>query len=182
MYDILELNKKLVNDLRKIAKDLGIKKVEVIKKQDLIYQILDQQAITKTSKVENSTKKERPRKIIKKPVVKTKIEDTDKKKPVKPVKIVDKKDDTPSKPIVKEVENKTNPQKTIVKKVENNNNLSKTTVRDTKKDDKPSKYKGKDDRHKKEHSENKEYQSKRPYKKPRESVYNFDGIISGSVF
>jgi len=194
MYDILELNKKLVNDLRKIAKDLGIKKVEVIKKQDLIYQILDQQAITKTSKVENSTKKERPRKIIKKPVVKTKIEDTDKKKPVKPVKIVDKKDDTPSKPIVKEVEknntpskpivkeveNKTNPQKTIVKKVENNNNLSKTTVRDTKKDDKPSKYKGKDDRHKKEHSENKEYQSKRPYKKPRESVYNFDGIISGS--
>ncbi len=45
MYDILELNKKLVSDLREIAKELKIKRVEAIKKQDLIYKILDQQAI-----------------------------------------------------------------------------------------------------------------------------------------
>ena len=45
MYDILELNKKLVSDLREIAKELKIKRVEAFKKQDLIYKILDQQAI-----------------------------------------------------------------------------------------------------------------------------------------
>lgn len=45
MYDILELNKKLLADLRQIAKDLKIKRVESYKKQDLIYKILDQQAI-----------------------------------------------------------------------------------------------------------------------------------------
>ncbi len=45
MYDILELNKKLVPELRDIAKDLNIKRVEALRKQDLIYKILDQQAI-----------------------------------------------------------------------------------------------------------------------------------------
>lgn len=45
MYDILELNKKLLTDLRDVAKELNIKRVESYKKQDLIYKILDQQAI-----------------------------------------------------------------------------------------------------------------------------------------
>ncbi len=45
MYDILELNKKLVSDLREIAKELNIKRVEKFKKQELIYKILDTQAI-----------------------------------------------------------------------------------------------------------------------------------------
>lgn len=45
MYDILELNKKLVPELRDIAKELKIKRVESFKKQELIYKILDTQAI-----------------------------------------------------------------------------------------------------------------------------------------
>ena len=45
MFDILELNKKLVSELREIAKELKIKKVDSLRKQDLVYQILDQQAI-----------------------------------------------------------------------------------------------------------------------------------------
>jgi len=45
MYDIVELNKKLLPELREIAKELNIKKVESFKKQDLVYKILDQQAI-----------------------------------------------------------------------------------------------------------------------------------------
>ena len=45
MYDILELNKKLVPELREIAKELKIKRVESYKKQDLVYKILDTQAI-----------------------------------------------------------------------------------------------------------------------------------------
>lgn len=46
MYDILELNKKLLPELREVAKELQIKKVESFKKQELVYKILDQQAIT----------------------------------------------------------------------------------------------------------------------------------------
>jgi transcription termination factor Rho len=45
MYDIIELNNKLVGELREIAKNLHIPKFEALKKQELIYKILDQQAI-----------------------------------------------------------------------------------------------------------------------------------------
>jgi transcription termination factor Rho len=48
MYDILELSKKLLPELKDIAKELKIKKPESLKKQDLIYKILDQQAIEST--------------------------------------------------------------------------------------------------------------------------------------
>ncbi|MFW5820187.1 MAG: transcription termination factor Rho, partial [Bacteroidota bacterium] len=58
MYDILELNKKLLADLRQIAKDLKIKRVESYKKQDLIYKILDQQAIDASEA--KSSKKPKP--------------------------------------------------------------------------------------------------------------------------
>ncbi|MFO7723227.1 MAG: transcription termination factor Rho, partial [Bacteroidales bacterium] len=45
MYDIIELNGKLVNELRDIAKAMNIKKAEGLKKQDLIFKILDEQAM-----------------------------------------------------------------------------------------------------------------------------------------
>jgi transcription termination factor Rho len=48
MYDILELSKKLLPELREIAKELKIKRAETLKKQDLVYKILDQQAIEAT--------------------------------------------------------------------------------------------------------------------------------------
>lgn len=45
MYDIIELNAKSQDDLFVIAKDLSIKKVESFSKEDLIYKILDEQAV-----------------------------------------------------------------------------------------------------------------------------------------
>lgn len=57
MYDILELNKMLVADLRQIGKELKIKRVDSLRKQDLIYKILDQQAISATVP-KKTTKKE----------------------------------------------------------------------------------------------------------------------------
>jgi len=59
MYDILELNKKLVSELRQIAKDLNVKKADSLRKQDLVYKILDQQAINATEESEPVVKKER---------------------------------------------------------------------------------------------------------------------------
>ncbi|MCW3806319.1 transcription termination factor Rho [Plebeiibacterium marinum] len=50
MYDILELNKKLLTELKDIAKELKIKRVDSFKKQDLIYKILDEQAIVASEK------------------------------------------------------------------------------------------------------------------------------------
>ncbi len=63
MYDILELNKKLVSDLRNIAKQLKIKKVDTMRKQDLIYKILDQQAIEATE-TKKPDRKLAPKKIM----------------------------------------------------------------------------------------------------------------------
>lgn len=74
MYDILELNKKLVGELRDIAKSLQIKKVESLKKQDLIYKILDQQAINATSDVKSDKKTSNRRKTIEKPKSSSKSE------------------------------------------------------------------------------------------------------------
>ncbi len=62
MYDILELNKQLVPELREIAKELSIKRVESYKKQDLIYKILDTQAIREAEKKERKfVEKEQPK-------------------------------------------------------------------------------------------------------------------------
>ncbi|MDH6355631.1 transcription termination factor Rho [Dysgonomonas sp. PH5-45] len=46
IYNILELNEKLITELRTLAKELGIKRPDAYKKEDLIYKILDEQAIT----------------------------------------------------------------------------------------------------------------------------------------
>lgn len=48
MYDKSELEGKLLNELRDIAKQFKIRKSETLKKQDLVYQILDHQAANPT--------------------------------------------------------------------------------------------------------------------------------------
>ena len=63
MYDIIELSRKLLPDLKEIAKDLDIKKIESFKKQDLIYKILDIQAIQASEKKTDDKKLKSPRDI-----------------------------------------------------------------------------------------------------------------------
>lgn len=60
MHDILELSNKLLPELREIAKGLKIKRTESLKKQDLIYKILDQQAIEATEKKKVSIQESKP--------------------------------------------------------------------------------------------------------------------------
>ena len=45
MYDKIELSKKSQEDLIAIAKGLNVKKPESISKEDLVYVILDEQAV-----------------------------------------------------------------------------------------------------------------------------------------
>jgi transcription termination factor Rho len=51
MYDIIELSNKLVTELKDIAQELNIPKHEKMLKQDLIYSILDHQALNPTDEV-----------------------------------------------------------------------------------------------------------------------------------
>tara|TARA_A100001037_G_scaffold270550_1_gene265445 strand:+ start:2645 stop:4075 length:1431 start_codon:yes stop_codon:yes gene_type:complete len=55
MYTMDELNDKLLSELKNITEELGIKGASKLSKQDLIYKILDEQAISKPKK--SSSKK-----------------------------------------------------------------------------------------------------------------------------
>ncbi len=139
MYDILELQKMKVVDLRSIAKELGIKRVEKFKKQDLVYEILDQAAIKgaqgsldniKTRSKSTSTKSTAPKKqsVEKKSSKKSKPEQTENEKTnVSEKKKTDKKN-TQKKRIPKNAEseeNKTFEQKKGFQKQDNKKNQDK---------------------------------------------------------
>lgn len=50
-YNIIELNEKLITELRALAKEMGIRRPDAYKKEELIYKILDEQAIAETQKM-----------------------------------------------------------------------------------------------------------------------------------
>ncbi|HEY4654918.1 MAG TPA: transcription termination factor Rho [Cyclobacteriaceae bacterium] len=69
MYTIDDLNVRLLSELKEIAEGMGIKNAKKLTKQDLIYKILDQQAVTgepapasKSASAETAERKMRPRK------------------------------------------------------------------------------------------------------------------------
>lgn len=69
MYTIDELKVRLLSELKEIAEALGVKNYKKLAKQDIIYAILDQQAVTPESdlpsKKAEEDKEEEPRKPIK---------------------------------------------------------------------------------------------------------------------
>jgi transcription termination factor Rho len=74
MYDILQLNDKLVAELKEIAQRLNVKGYNKLTKQDLVYKILDEQALAEKSKnvadvpvvdEPNPQTGRRPRKVVK---------------------------------------------------------------------------------------------------------------------
>lgn len=75
MYNIIQLNDKNLSELQSIAQELGIKKTSSYKKEELVYKILDEQAIVGASKKvvadrikeeKNDEKKKRSRVNVKK--------------------------------------------------------------------------------------------------------------------
>src|SRR5690606_18680674 len=54
-YNIIELNEKLTTELRVLAKEMGIRRPDAYKKEELIYKILDEQAIAETKKITADT-------------------------------------------------------------------------------------------------------------------------------
>ncbi len=60
MYDILQLHEMLVPELREIADKLGLKGYKRLNKQELIYKILDQQAIAGGDSKDTSKEEKKP--------------------------------------------------------------------------------------------------------------------------
>ena len=77
MYTMDELNDKLLSELKAITEELGIKGVSKLSKQDLIYKILDEQAIAKPKKADAKPEKTREDvdKVSKKPSPRGKTND-----------------------------------------------------------------------------------------------------------
>lgn len=66
MYNIEELNVRLLSELKEIAEDLGVKNFKKLPKKELIYKILDQQAILPDHDLPVKTAKEAPVKSLEK--------------------------------------------------------------------------------------------------------------------
>ena len=64
MYNIIQLREKELSELQEIAKELGIKKANSLEKDNLVYKILDEQAIAEAAK-KSETPKKRSRVTIK---------------------------------------------------------------------------------------------------------------------
>ncbi len=56
MYNIEDLNVRLLSELKEIAENLGVKNFKKLPKKELIYKILDQQAVTPEETVEKTKK------------------------------------------------------------------------------------------------------------------------------
>lgn len=103
MYDILQLNEMLVPELKQVAEQLDIDGFDKLTKQELIYKILDQQAISGVSE-EEERKKRKPRKPApKKDTRRTPTKDEDDKKQRVRKKVVQEVAEKP-KPVAKRVE------------------------------------------------------------------------------
>ncbi len=66
MYNIIQLNDKNLSELQTIAQELGIKKPESFKKEELVYKILDEQAIASATKKVAADKEKEDRRDDKK--------------------------------------------------------------------------------------------------------------------
>lgn len=63
MYNIIQLNDKNLSELQSIAQELGIKKTDSLKKEELVYKILDEQAIAGATKKVAAEKLKEERKV-----------------------------------------------------------------------------------------------------------------------
>ncbi|WP_075601682.1 transcription termination factor Rho [Saccharicrinis aurantiacus] len=196
MYDILELNKKLLAELKEVAKELNIKRIDSFKKQDLIYKILDEQAIIasekkKTDKPADKKHTKRPR--VNKPV---KQPTTDKKKPAEkatektsPIAEVAKaaanevKKESVIEPEKKaEIKKETNPQevKTSDKKPEQKEPQAKENPPVASENKRQANNRHDDKRNKPHDNKNQKDNNNQHHRKNQDKSFDFDGIISAS--
>ncbi|MEM7103555.1 MAG: transcription termination factor Rho [Bacteroidota bacterium] len=179
MYDILQLNEMLVPELREIAERLNLKGYKKLNKQDLIYKILDLQALSGESvKTEEEQKKEEPEAKPKRRgrprKKKVEVESNGKEEHVEKEKEEAPKDKTEEAPKEQKKEEENKPRRGGRHKKDNRHHDNDKTHRG-KKDDKEDKSNGKEDRGDKD---NRNRDKEEKFKKPKFNI-EFDGIIEG---
>jgi transcription termination factor Rho len=157
-YDILELNSKLLPELKTIAKDLGVKKVESFKKKDLIYKILDQQAIKASENLPAAKEKKRPR--PRKKAAKIKYDD------------VSRKENHALN--LKESENPEKKEDNFVEKSQLDTDINREELKETKTLEQGDLF---NTRNQKEHSDNSRPEQKKRKEKKRDDVPKSDSNI-----
>ncbi|MEM1121438.1 MAG: transcription termination factor Rho [Bacteroidota bacterium] len=103
MYDILQLNDMLVPELRELAEQLKLKSYKRLNKQELIYKILDAQALNGNGEEEETT-----------PKAKTKTKKTTKKRTAKVADELPEVKEVAEKEEVEEEEEEERPRKKII--------------------------------------------------------------------
>ena len=106
MYNISDLNAMSEQELKTIAESMGLKKIDPTKKDDLIYRILDEQAITMATATA-----EKKRRATKDAPVKKEKKSSENKKESKTKKKVEPKEDSSK---IELVENNTPQESTII--------------------------------------------------------------------
>ena len=119
MFDIKELTGKLLPELKEIAQKLNIKKIN-LKKQDLIYKILDEQAVKPIVIVKEEVKTEKKDKLAPKPRAE--------KKPIKYEEFENK--EVEKEEIKAESDSKPNEKRTEYKEKRNSRNPKQKTFPD----------------------------------------------------
>ena len=165
MYNIEELNLKLLSELKEIAEKLGVSQYKKLPKKELIYKILDQQALLPESelpkKEEKTEKKEAPEK--KKPVAKKAEKKEEKAEAKTQEKPAEKKEQADRKPRPKQENEAKGDDKPRNPKARDNNNKR------NERGDKNDRSNDKGDRPQKNDN--------RPPKQKKADITDFDGLI-----
>ncbi len=181
MFDILQLNEMLMPELKEMAENIGLKKYKSLSKQDLIYRILDQQAINaKPSDVsadEKPARDKKPRKPreVKKRTPRAQKEDSKK----------DENKETAENKTEKKVEDKAPKEEKIRKEEESAKENGRSTNRAKSNEGVKSKRDERDNRNSRDNRNNKSKNQKD--RKPKEDTdpkfkfsVDVDGIIEGN--
>jgi transcription termination factor Rho len=132
MYDILQLNDMLVPELLDIAEQLKIQSAKKLNKQELVYKILDKQAVIPSDKTESADEKPKRKRIVKTTTANSSEEafvesgDTAKVKKIVEPKVEAKVE--PKTEVKKEVKKKE--EKPIVRKLKKKEDAPESSVED----------------------------------------------------
>ncbi len=96
MYDIISLDSKELSEIRVIAKQFNIPKVEKLEKQDLIYKILDHQALNPTPEILDQEKQEQAKPFRGRPRKDLDAKTSEPREPVAPRVPHESRKDTPA--------------------------------------------------------------------------------------
>lgn len=177
MYDIIDLNNKLVGELKEIAKNLNIPKYEVLKKQELIYKILDQQALSPSTNEPKTENKPTENRVLRprKPKPENNDNQPQKIKADEPVSFFNEEDFTPE-PIKTE---SINTEQIEAKETHPNENISHTNaeINSANESQEQQEQEKRDHQHSHKHNNNNQQRPNNQRQQPKEDLYNFDGIV-----